>query len=259
MSAPGGPRGIDAYHPTRLPGPGLSVLVVDDEPPAVAELAYLLSRDPRVGTVRTAGDGQEALRILKNSPVDALFLDIRMPGLDGLEIAELLNRFAEPPHVVFVTAHEEFALEAFDLHAADYLLKPVRAERLAEAVRRMRPQTALPPGTTSAGPYDVIPVELAGVTRFVPRQDVAYVEAHGDYVRLHTAAGSHLVRIPLAVLEEHWTGNGFARTHRRFLVRLDAVTELRWESGHLTVVVGTAAIPVARRHTREVRERLHQR
>jgi DNA-binding LytR/AlgR family response regulator len=233
--------------------------VVDDEPPAVAELAYLLSRDPRVGSVQTAGDGEDALRILKNSPVDALFLDIRMPGLDGLEIAELLNRFAKPPHIVFVTAHEEFAVEAFDLHASDYLLKPVRAERLAEAVRRMSPQSIVPAQPTVAGPYDVIPVELAGVTRFVPRHDVVYVEAHGDYVRLHTPTGGHLVRIPLAVLEEHWTGTGFARTHRRFLVRLDAVTELRWASGHLTVVVGTTAIPVARRHTREVRELLSLR
>ena len=237
----------------------LDVLVVDDEPPAVAELAYLLSRDPRVASVQTAGDGEEALRVLKNSPVDALFLDIRMPGLDGLEIAELLNRFAKPPQIVFVTAHEEFALEAFDLHASDYLLKPVRAERLAEAVRRMTPQAAVPADAGKSGPYDVIPVELAGVTRFVPRQDVAYAEAHGDYVRLHTQAGSHLVRIPLSVLEEHWTDNGFARTHRRFLVRLDAVTELRWESGHLTVVVGAASIPVARRHTRQVRDLLNHR
>src|SRR5882762_7529768 len=102
---------------------GLRVLVVDDEPPALAELAYLLNRDPRVGGVQTAGDGEDALRILRNAPVDALFLDIRMPGLDGLEIAALLNQFATPPQIVFVTAHEEFALEAFDLHASDYLLK----------------------------------------------------------------------------------------------------------------------------------------
>ena len=250
--------------------PGLRVLVVDDEPPAVAELAYLLSRDPRVSNVRTAGDGEDALRILRNAPVDALFLDIRMPGLDGLEIAGLLNQFAQPPQIVFVTAHEEFAVEAFDLHASDYLLKPVRAERLSEAIRRMT-QTAQHSTTSSAsglipeqqgskaGPYDVIPVELAGVTRFVPRSEVAYAEAQGDYVRLHTAAGNHLVRIPLTVLEEHWTDAGFVRTHRRFLVRLTAVTELRWESGHLTVLVGDMPIPVARRHTREVRERLNHR
>jgi DNA-binding LytR/AlgR family response regulator len=255
--------------------PGLRVLVVDDEPPAVAELAYLLSRDPRVANVRTAGDGEDALRILRNAPVDALFLDIRMPGLDGLEIAGLLNQFAQPPRIVFVTAHEEFAVEAFDLRASDYLLKPVRAERLSEAIRRMT-QTARHPAASAsastaanvlipeqqgskAGPYDVIPVELAGVTRFVPRSEVSYAEAQGDYVRLHTAAGNHLVRIPLTVLEEHWTDAGFARTHRRFLVRLAAVTELRWESGHLTVLVGDMPIPVARRHTREVRDRLNHR
>ncbi|GAA2043323.1 LytTR family DNA-binding domain-containing protein [Catenulispora yoronensis] len=243
---------------TIAPSAGLRVLVVDDEPPAVAELAYLLSRDQRVASVLTANDGEEALRILKNSPVDALFLDIRMPGLDGLEIAAVLNQFATPPQIVFVTAHEEFALEAFDLHASDYLLKPVRAERLAEAIRRMSPAGASRP-VSEAGPYDVIPVELAGVTRFIPRQDVAYVEAQGDYVRLYTATSNHLVRIPLTVLEEHWSGAGFARTHRRFLVRVDAVSEARWESGHLTVIIGGTPIPVARRHTREVRERLNHR
>ena len=243
---------------TTAPSAGLRVLVVDDEPPAVAELAYLLSRDPRIASVRTANDGEEALRVLKNSPVDALFLDIRMPGLDGLEIAAVLNQFATPPRIVFVTAHEEFAVEAFDLHASDYLLKPVRAQRLSEAVRRMMP-TAIPHQATEPGPYDVIPVELAGVTRFIPRQDVAYAEAQGDYVRLHTATGNHLVRIPLTVLEEHWSTEGFARTHRRFLVRIDAVTEARWESGHLTVLVHGTPIPVARRHTREVRERLNHR
>ena len=190
--------------------------------------------------------------------MDALFLDIRMPGLDGLEIAALLNQFATPPQIVFVTAHEEFALEAFDLHASDYLLKPVRAERLAEALRRMTPASA-PRRSPEPGPYDVIPVELAGVTRFIPRQDVAYAEAQGDYVRLYTATSNHLVRIPLAVLEEHWSGAGFARTHRRFLVRVEAVSEARWESGHLTVIVGGTPIPVARRHTREVRERLSHR
>ncbi|NUR58310.1 MAG: response regulator transcription factor [Catenulispora sp.] len=243
---------------TIAPSAGLRVLVVDDEPPAVAELAYLLSRDPRITSVQTANDGEEALRVLKNSPVDALFLDIRMPGLDGMEIAAVLNQFATPPQIIFVTAHEEFAVEAFDLHASDYLLKPVRSERLAEAVRRMA-TTAAPRTAQQAGPYDVIPVELAGVTRFIPRQDVAYAEAQGDYVRLHTATSNHLVRIPLAVLEEHWSGVGFARIHRRYLVRVDAVSETRWESGHLTVIVGGTPIPVARRHTREVRERLNHR
>ncbi|NUP50848.1 MAG: response regulator transcription factor [Catenulispora sp.] len=243
---------------TTAPPAGLRVLVVDDEPPAVAELAYLLSRDPRISSVLTANDGEEALRVLKNSPVDALFLDIRMPGLDGLEIAAVLNQFATPPQIIFVTAHEEFALEAFDLHASDYLLKPVRSERLSEAIRRMA-TTAVPKAAHEAGPYDVIPVELAGVTRFIPRRDVAYAEAQGDYVRLYTATSSHLVRIPLAVLEEHWSAAGFARTHRRFLVRVDAVSEARWESGHLTVIVGGTPIPVARRQTREVRERLNHR
>ena len=106
----------------------------------------------------------------------------------------------------------------------------------------------------------VIPDDrLERITKYIPRQEVTYAEAQGDYVRLHTAHTSHLVRIPLTVLEEHWTADGFARTHRRFLVRVTAVTEARWESGHLTVLVNGTAIPVARRHTREIRERLNHR
>ena len=114
-----------------------AVLVIDDERPALDELAFLLERDPRVADVLTCDSATEALRILQDLEVDAVFLDIQMPGLTGLELAQVLSRFRTPPPVVFVTAHEEHAVEAFDLHAVDYVLKPVRADRLAEAVRRV--------------------------------------------------------------------------------------------------------------------------
>ena len=116
---------------------GIRVLVVDDEQPALDELAFLLHADQRIAEVVTAVTATEGLRILRETDVDAVFLDIQMPGLSGLELAEVLGRFKEPPPVVFVTAHEQHAVEAFELHAVDYVLKPVRAERLAEAVRRV--------------------------------------------------------------------------------------------------------------------------
>ena len=121
----------------QLDGAGLRVLAVDDEAPARAELAYLLGRDERIATVLTAGDGAEALRLLESTSVDALFVDIRMPGLDGLDLARVLRRFASPPVVVFVSAYDSHAVEAFDLNAVDYVMKPVREERLTEAVRRV--------------------------------------------------------------------------------------------------------------------------
>src|SRR5512133_648890 len=115
----------------------LRVLAVDDEPPALDELAYLLRADPRVGEVHTAGDATEALRVLRDNDVDAVFLDIRMPGLDGMEIARVLGRFARPPAVVFVTAYDDRAAEAFDLGVTDYVRKPVQADRIGESLRRI--------------------------------------------------------------------------------------------------------------------------
>jgi DNA-binding LytR/AlgR family response regulator len=135
------------------------------------------------------------------------------------------------------------------------VLKPVREERLAEAVRRVLEGSASP----AAGGDEQIPVERGGVTRFVRRSEVLYVEAHGDYARLHTATASHLVRTPLSTLEEDWRPAGFVRIHRSLLVSLAHVDEVRMESGRCTVVVGGTDLQVSRRHTRELRELLTRR
>jgi len=238
------------------PRPGLRVLLVDDEQPALDELGYLLSADERVGEVVTAVTATEGLRILRETDIDAVFLDIQMPGLTGLELAEVLRRFKEAPPVVFVTAHEQHAVEAFDLDAVDYVLKPVRADRLAEAVRRV----ISGPGRRPVPQDTQIPVERGGVTRFVDRGDISYVEAHGDYARLHTRSGeAYLVRTPLSTLEEDWRSAGFHRIHRSLLVALAHIDELRTEAGRCTVLVGGAELPVARRHTRELRDVLVRR
>lgn len=234
---------------------GLRVLLIDDERPALDELAFLLERDPRVHDVLTSDSATEALRLLQDIDVDVVFLDIQMPGLSGLDLAQVLARFKSPPPIVFVTAHEEHAVEAFDLRAVDYVLKPVREERLAEAVRRVLEGSASP----AAGGDEQIPVERGGVTRFVRRSEVLYVEAHGDYARLHTATASHLVRTPLSTLEEDWRPAGFVRIHRSLLVSLAHVDEVRMESGRCTVVVGGTDLQVSRRHTRELRELLTRR
>lgn len=239
-------------------GNGLRVLVVDDEAPAREELGYLLGRDPRVAVVRTVGSAADALMSLDAEPVDALFLDIRMPGLGGLDLARILARFREAPRIVFVTARDEHALEAFDLRAVDYLLKPVRQERLAEAVRRVFDSLSSTTATATAEVEDAetIAVELGGVTRFVPRSEVRYVEAQGDYARLYTASQSHLVRVPLTALEERWAAAGFVRIHRSHLVALHHIDEIGVESGRCTVRLGDDVLQVSRRHTRELRDKL---
>lgn len=266
----------------------LRVLAVDDEKPLLEELLYLLRSDPRVLSAEGASDATGALRritrALETGPdgpdgIDVVFLDIHMAGLTGLDIARLLAGFAQPPLIVFVTAHEGFAVQAFDLKAVDYVLKPVRPERLAEAVRRACAQlgraAAQPPEPAApAGPAiavqrrpapevavadrapDQIAVELGGVTRFVAIADIAYVEAQGDYARLHTDEGSHLVRIPLSTLEERWAPRGFVRIHRRHLVALGRIDELRLDAGTTSVRVGSAELQVSRRHARQLRDLL---
>jgi DNA-binding LytR/AlgR family response regulator len=230
----------------------LKVLVIDDERPALDELSWLLSRDPRVREVLTCDSATEALRLLQDLEVDAIFLDVQMPGLTGLELAQVLARFKTPPPIVFVTAHEEHAVDAFELRAVDYVLKPVRPERLAEAVRRVVEGA----GNAPADDDEQIPVERGGVTRFLNRSDIRYVEAQGDYARLHTGDGSHLLRRPLAQLEEEWGPAGFVRIHRSLLVALAHVDEVRMEGGRCTVVVGDADLVVSRRHTPQLRELL---
>lgn len=231
----------------------LRALVVDDEAPALAELAWLLRQDARIGEVSTAGSATEALRVLETDALDVVFSDIKMPGLDGLDLARVLARFTRRPQVVFVTAYDVHAVDAFEVHATDYVMKPVRQQRLAEAVRRVLESRDEP---AVVDEDETIGVELGGVTRFVQRSQVRYVEAHGDYARLHTETGNHLVRVPLSTLEERWSDAGFVRIHRSTLVALHHVDEVRVDGGRCTVRLGDAELAVSRRHTRGLRDRL---
>jgi DNA-binding LytR/AlgR family response regulator len=230
---------------------------VDDELPALDDLAWLLEAQPAVGRVDTAADATEALRLLQGSAHDAVFLDIRMPGLTGLELARILAQYAVPPAVVFVSAFESHALEAFEVAAVDYLLKPVSAERLAVALGRIADVLPAAEPVPDTDDLSVIPVEVGASTRLVERDTVLYAEASGDYVRLHLGGGSHLVRIPMAALEEQWQHHGFVRVHRRYLVALRHISELKAESsgGYAVIVAGTE-LPVSRRHNRDLKDRL---
>ena len=229
-------------------GPCLRVLAVDDELPALEDLAYLLRAD-RTDRRGRDGPGRRRRAALpgpgarRGRPRRGLprHPDAR-PGRAGAGPGARPVR-ATRPQVVFVTAYEEHAVDAFEIKAMDYLLKPVRAERLAEAVRRVcapsRCVRQAGAGQAWAGGEtaedETIPVELGGVTRFVAAAEVRYVEAQGDYARLHTADGSHLVRIPLATLEERWADAGFVRIHRSHLVALRHIDEMRMESGRVSV------------------------
>ncbi|ALE05288.1 LytR family transcriptional regulator [Arthrobacter sp. ERGS1:01] len=231
----------------------INVLVVDDEVPAVEEMAYLLGRDPRIGSIHRATCGAQAIEILAAEDVSAVFLDIHMPGISGLELAGVINKRANPPLVVFVTADDDRALEAFDVAAVDYLLKPVRAERLATTVGRLTDLVTRPAGD---GQVEMITVGQGGTSRVISLDEVRFVQAQGDYARLHTAESSYLVRVPLADLEQRWAASGFVRIHRSFLVCMPFVTALKLGAAKPTILVSNAELPVSRRHLPLLRERL---
>ncbi|HEY5201240.1 MAG TPA: LytTR family DNA-binding domain-containing protein [Acidothermaceae bacterium] len=244
---------------------GLRVLVVDDEAPARADLEFLLRDQPAVSVVDVAADATEALRLLQDEHYDGMFLDIRMPGLDGLELARLLLQFTDPPLVIFVTAYESHAVAAFQAHARGYLLKPVSADRLSDAVAQIaeakRPRPAVPTttdGSRTGDDFLVVPVDVNGRTFMVERADVCWIQANGDYVRLHTVhGGAHLVRLPLALFEERWADHGFVRIHRSYLIALRYVVEIRTGAAGAAVVrVAGQDLAVSRRHAAELKRRL---
>jgi two-component system response regulator LytT len=234
---------------------GLRVLVVDDEAPARDDLVFLLRQQPTVEVVDEAADATGALRLLQEGRYDGVFLDIRMPGLTGLEVASLLQRFANPPVVIFVTAYEEHAVAAFETRARDYLLKPVSVDRLVAALDLLSQAR----GTDVSAEDDLakVVVETAGRTLLVDRDDVFWAEANGDYVRLHTASGpAYLVRLPMALLEERWSRHGFVRIHRSHLVALRHVAEVRTDAAGAAIVrVAGVDLPVSRRHTADLKAR----
>ncbi len=229
----------------------IDVLIADDEEPALDALEFLLRRDARTGVIHRANSGAEALQILTSERVDAALLDIHMPGLSGFDLARAINRFASPPAIVFVTADEDTAVDAFDLDATDYLLKPVRQERLERALTRI--EAAQAPTALSTQEDEVITVARGTTIRRIRRSDVRYVQAQGDYARLHTDDDSYIVRIPITELSEQWADSGFLRIHRSFLVALASVTSVRVGSNP-AVTVGGVALPVSRRLLPAVRD-----
>ena len=247
----------------------LSVLAVDDERPALEDLARLLRASPRIGEVVCARSGDEALRHLAERQFDALFLDVRMAGLGGLELAGVLDRFASPPAVVFVSAYEDGAVRAFEVHAVDYLMKPVSKRRIEEAVSRVTELTGrIAAHATPAADHapedppreEVIAVERANghATRIVSRASILYVQARGDYVRVVSDEGRYIQRSTRAELERRWSTHGFHRVHRAYLVNLRRAVEMRPDLGGTAVLLlgDGSEIPVARRQVGELLHRL---
>jgi DNA-binding LytR/AlgR family response regulator len=248
----------------------LKILAVDDEQSQLQDLARLLRSSPIVEAVECASDGHGALVKASSQPYDAIFLDVRMPDLDGLELARVLRRFASPPQLVFVTAHDSAAVDAFELHALDYLLKPVGRGRVEEALERVATAVSVAEqvnGTGTGEPRsptrperDVVAVAnvRSGSTRLIPRSSILYVQSHGDFVRIVVGDGRYLLRTTLTDVQRRWEPYGFVRVHRQYVANLSRAVELRPQFGGTAELVFAdgRTIPVARRNVAELGRRL---
>jgi two-component system LytT family response regulator len=220
----------------------LRVLIVDDEPLARGKLRSLLLKEPDIEIVGEAGDGRNALDAIADKQPDLVFLDVQMPELDGFGVLAQLPEDARPA-VIFVTAHDQFALKAFEVHALDYLLKPFDRERLQKALDRARQQLAVPGGqaglqqqlsallagmkTGGAAAPDRIAVKSSGRIVFVNTSEIDWVEAADNYVKLHVGKVEHLMRETMGSIEQRLGGAGFVRISRSVILHPRIVRELQ--------------------------------
>ncbi len=227
----------------------LKAMIVDDEAPARSELRFLLDEVGDVEVVAEADNVRAAIENLKKSHCDVMFLDINMPGVNGMQLAEALSKLKNLPAVVFVTAYGEYAASAFDVNAVDYLVKPVETDRLRRAVDKVR--AAL--GTTVAKSQPAserIPVEKGGKKILVPVDKIRYITAKDDYSCLYTEDDHYLSTISLTNLEARLADANFFRVHRRHIVNLSYVSEVESIPGgtlQLTMRDDNEKIPVSRR------------
>jgi two-component system, LytTR family, response regulator LytT len=233
----------------------IRALLVDDEAPARSELRYLLAAHRDVTVAGEAANAEEALVLARETPHDVVFLDVEMPGLTGVEAAPLVRDRRDPPAVVFVTAHERYAVDAFAVEAFDYLLKPVDPDRLARVVERLRERTV-----ENAPPVEKVAVVSGGGTELLDFDQVHFAQADGDYSRVHTYDRSYLCTASLGELEERLPSARFARIHRSYLVNLSKVAGVRRAApDRFRLQLADAAkteLDVARRQSRLLRERL---
>lgn len=201
-------------------------LVVDDEPPALAELRFRLEQAEPGAEVETATTAVEALRCLKEDRFDVVFADIQLPGMSGLELVEVVRRFADPPRVVFVSAYDEYAVRAFELRAADYLLKPVSPDRVRETLERLRTYSGGAIDDAGRQLLDKLPVESQARTMLIDTSDVYWAENRDDVVYVHTHDRAYPTRFSLNDLEKRLQRPPFLRIHRSVLANVRKVSEI---------------------------------
>ena len=233
------------------PEPQIRTLIVDDEPLARRRLRALLADEPEIEIIGDAANGTEAVRAIATERPDLVFLDIQMPGLDGFEVLRATATIHQP-FVVFITAHDEHAIRAFEVQAVDYLLKPVVETRFRESVRRAINRLRVTPRKELA--HEIaqllervalapmrngrIPIKRDGRVNFVRVDDIDWVEADGDVLRLHAGRDSHTVRETMAQIEAKLPAPPFLRIHRSLIVNVERVREVQpWFKGDYVLIL----------------------
>ena len=233
----------------------IRTLIVDDEPPARANLRVLLRRDQEVDIVAECGSGAEALREIRSKKPDLVFLDVQMPECDGFDVLELLG--AElPPAIIFVTAYDQYALRAFEAGALDYLLKPFDNARFDRALARAKERIAH--ANSAAKKAERFAIKSTGQVSFVNIAEIDWIEAADYYACLHVGAKSHLLRRSMAELEEDLDPRVFCRIHRSAIVNLERIQalELREDGEHEVLLSDGTRLRMSRRYRKELQSRM---
>ncbi|MCL5264537.1 MAG: LytTR family DNA-binding domain-containing protein [Chloroflexi bacterium] len=240
----------------------LKALIVDDEEPALSELSYMLYESSEFERIDTSQTAIEALKLLRQTRYDVVFLDIQMPGLTGIELMNVLTEFSAPPLVVFVTAYDEYAVKAFELQTLDYLLKPISFQRLVKTIELVKTRVAGTPDRTQEQKsakerLEMLPVEREGKTILVDLSEIRFAVAQGDHVQVKTRSQAYFSRFSIADLEKRLPSPPFLKTHRAYLVNLRNVVEIYpYFNGAFVLKVNdndSTEIPVSRGHAKNLR------
>jgi two-component system LytT family response regulator len=230
----------------------LRVLIVDDEALARQVMREYLAALPDIDVMGECANGFEAVKVITETPPDLVFLDVQMPKLDGFEVIDLVGRSTP---VVFVTAHDEFAVRAFDVHAVDYLLKPVSAARVAEAVSRARQRLGRPPEPLPApllrrteGPIERVLVRDGTKVHIIDVDDLEFVQAQDDYVAFHAGGREYLKEQPLSEVETLLDAKRFVRVHRSFVVNVERIARVEplTRDSRVVILKDGRRLPVSR-------------
>ena len=241
----------------------LRTIIVDDEPLAVERLQIMCAAESMIDLVGTAGDGAAALRLAQSLSPDLILLDIGMPKMDGISVARAVALMEKKPAIIFITAFDNFAVEAFDLDVIDYMLKPVAADRLSRAIARAvaaNGETAAPTSSTesesASGYASEFWVSHRSELIRIAAPDIERVEAERDYMRLHTGGRSYLLHQTISTLEQRLDPARFQRIHRSHIVRHDLIAGLRHEGGGVwhAVLKNGEAMRIGRKYLAEVKK-----